>query len=742
MKRNIRFKFSDLKNIYQKFLDGDSVICDTCNEDAPAPGSIVQRVDCAGNQRTGRVHPEWETKNICFKDWRVIDSIYRQIVKMGERHEGPEPGITSVIRKKLLDQLLEKLEQIRDVVTFNANRHRLEYDGEEARSDAEEAAERVETQRNESPSLRARFDEDRTGNSMTGRVRNDAQHPPQHPILDSKHEYSTPKTEKKMIQNNCQNPMPSEPAPPETRGQTTLDPNLISFQNIKKPLLKSYTFINCDVNYFNFKYLVSRVGSFDVVMMDPPWRIKGGQKNDSQFMFANNRFCLEYDTMSNDQIAMLDIGALSEKGFMFLWILGNQINMACKMLNKWGYDLVDLIIWVKTKRGKVYLSHGYYLMHSYEICLVGYKCPAGSHVEYFSKVSNNIIFSEVRGKSQKPDAIYEIIEMMMPGAKKLEIFARNNNLRQGWFSLGNQLGEEFHQWSNHVNCDQCSRPISIGTKRYKSKTRPNFDICQKCFRRGNKARPKPSQNVPENAPNPLRQPPSLARTPASNQATSETYNKNDFFELNNLVSETVLHKYYSCNNCQMNPIWGLRFSCLDCPNFDLCEGCFDKQLRDSTPETDEGLVRKRSGAGHPPGHRFEVVEMQKLSLGFQTHLGEKCAGCYQKPIIGVCFKCSSCSNLSLCQKCYFKDKDLEVKNRKTHKQDHNWEFFIRPQKKGAKSTCSWCEEDDAVAEYKCNICFDFGLCALCYIKRANFKINKATTHKAYHGFTRIDVDCN
>ena len=233
-------------------------------------------------------------------------------------------------------------------------------------------------------------------------------------------------------------------------------------------------------------------------MMDPPWRIKGGQKNDSQFMFANNRFCLEYDTMSNDQIALLDIKVLSNKGFMFLWILGNQINMACEMLNKWGYDLIDLIIWVKTKRGKVYLSHGYYLMHSYEICLVGYKCPTGQHVEYFSKVSNNLIFAEVRGKSQKPEEIYEIIEMMMPGSKKLEIFARNNNLRQGWFSIGNQLGEEFHKWSNHVNCDNCEKPIVVGLKRYKSKLQPNFDLCEKCFKKNRKIKVKsilPSKKI-------------------------------------------------------------------------------------------------------------------------------------------------------------------------------------------------------------------------------------------------------
>jgi N6-adenosine-specific RNA methylase IME4 len=40
----------------------------------------------------------------------------------------------------------------------------------------------------------------------------------------------------------------------------------------------------------------------------------------------------------------------------------------------WGYELVEEIIWVKLKDEKINLTHGYYFMHSYEMCLVGYKC--------------------------------------------------------------------------------------------------------------------------------------------------------------------------------------------------------------------------------------------------------------------------------------------------------------------------------------------------------------------------------
>ena len=44
--------------------------------------------------------------------------------------------------------------------------------------------------------------------------------------------------------------------------------------------------------------------------------------------------------------------------------------------------------------GKVNTDHGYYFMNSFEICLVGYKCPPGEHVEYCSKISNNLIFAD------------------------------------------------------------------------------------------------------------------------------------------------------------------------------------------------------------------------------------------------------------------------------------------------------------------------------------------------------------
>jgi N6-adenosine-specific RNA methylase IME4 len=331
----------------------------------------------------------------------------------------------------------------------------------------------------------------------------------------------------------------------------------------------SKTFINCDLRFFNYDLITSRIGFFDVIMIDPPWRIKGGQRNDSSFMFSNSKFNLEYNTLSNNEIVSIPVEKLSKKGFCFLWVLNSLMNVGYECLNKWGYDVVDQITWVKTRNDKLYISQGYYFLHSSETCLIGYKCPPNERVEYKSKVASNIMFGSVRGKSQKPQEIYEIIEKMMPGAKKVELFARNNNLKDGWLSLGNQLGENYQSWKNIIHCDNCNDKINIGIKRYKSKLIPNYDICEKCFERTFS-----HQNVSVSI-----------EVPRINNHIKE-----NFFEFKNNIDEDVLHQYYSCNNCHTEPIWGNRFQCVECGNYDLCEACFDKEIASEGPEKPHVLL--------------------------------------------------------------------------------------------------------------------------------------------------------
>lgn len=130
----------------------------------------------------------------------------------------------------------------------------------------------------------------------------------------------------------------------------------------------------------------------------------------------------------------------------------------------------------------------------------------------------------------------------MPTANKIELFARNNNLREGWLSLGNQLGENYLTYKNNVVCSKCKLEIELGTKRYKSKFTANVDICETCIEK------------------------------------SSTFNLSDYFEIENSIDEDILHEYLKCNICNIEPICGPRFKCLTCPDTDICENCFDNRL--------------------------------------------------------------------------------------------------------------------------------------------------------------------
>lgn len=89
-------------------------------------------------------------------------------------------------------------------------------------------------------------------------------------------------------------------------------------------------------------------------------------------------------------------------------------------------------------------GHGYYLQHAKETCLVGKK---GDPV-FKGGVGSDVIYAKRRGQSQKPDEIYELVEMLVPDGKYLgtlkfrltkEIFGRKHNIREGWVTIGNEL---------------------------------------------------------------------------------------------------------------------------------------------------------------------------------------------------------------------------------------------------------------------------------------------------------------
>ncbi|KAJ2725793.1 hypothetical protein GGI07_001000 [Coemansia sp. Benny D115] len=184
-------------------------------------------------------------------------------------------------------------------------------------------------------------------------------------------------------------------------------------------------------NVMNFDW--ERLGNacqFDVILMDPPWQLAS--------QAPTRGVAIAYQQLPDVCIESLPIQLLQTSGFIFIWVINNKYTKAFRLMKQWGYTYVDDIAWVKqTVNRRMAKGHGYYLQHAKETCLIGKKGPDPPNLQ--RSVASDVIFSERRGQSQKPEELYEIIEQLIPGGRYLEIFGRKNNLRDYWVTVGNEL---------------------------------------------------------------------------------------------------------------------------------------------------------------------------------------------------------------------------------------------------------------------------------------------------------------
>ncbi|EFI27657.1 m6a methyltransferase [Coprinopsis cinerea okayama7 len=206
--------------------------------------------------------------------------------------------------------------------------------------------------------------------------------------------------------------------------------------------------INCDLRRFDYSVL----GKFHVIMADPPWDI---------------HMSLPYGTMTDDEMRAMPIPALQDEGLLFLWVTGRAMEVGRECLRVWGYTRVDEVVWVKTNQLQRVIRTGrtgHWLNHTKEHMLVGIKNPPGvtqgsntgetPTLKFPSWINRgldtDVIVSEVRETSRKPDEVYNMIERMCPGGRKVEIFGRKHNVRPGWITLGNQLGNVDMIWEEDL----------------------------------------------------------------------------------------------------------------------------------------------------------------------------------------------------------------------------------------------------------------------------------------------------
>ena len=172
---------------------------------------------------------------------------------------------------------------------------------------------------------------------------------------------------------------------------------------------------------------------FGTILADPPWRFS----NRTGKMAPEHRRLNRYATMSNDDIAAMPVGDIAlPKSHLYLWVPNALVSIGLQVMRQWGFEYKTNIIWYKIRKdgGPDRRGVGFYFRNVTEIVLFGVKGRIRTNAP--GRRQPNIIQSQKRGHSQKPDELYEVIEGCSPGPY-LELFARFK--RPGWSQWGDQI---------------------------------------------------------------------------------------------------------------------------------------------------------------------------------------------------------------------------------------------------------------------------------------------------------------
>ena len=123
-------------------------------------------------------------------------------------------------------------------------------------------------------------------------------------------------------------------------------------------------------------------------------------------------------------------------------------------MKAWGFTYKTNIIWHKIRKdgGPDGRGVGFYFRNTTEIVLFGIRGRMRTLAPGRSQV--NIIKSQKREHSRKPDELYDIIESCSPGPY-LELFARR--MRPGWQQWGNEVEDYEPTWATYANHSQSDR---------------------------------------------------------------------------------------------------------------------------------------------------------------------------------------------------------------------------------------------------------------------------------------------
>lgn len=191
---------------------------------------------------------------------------------------------------------------------------------------------------------------------------------------------------------------------------------------------------------------------FSTILADPPWQFQ----NRTGKVAPEHRRLNRYETMTLNDIEALPVeGCCGETAHLYLWVPNALLPEGLSVLGAWGFQYKSNIVWHKVRKdgGPDGRGVGFYFRNTTELILFGTR---GKNARTLppGRSQVNIIRSQKREHSRKPDEAYGLVEACSPGPF-LELFARGK--RPGWSSWGNQAQDYFPTWNTYANHSQADR---------------------------------------------------------------------------------------------------------------------------------------------------------------------------------------------------------------------------------------------------------------------------------------------
>lgn len=185
------------------------------------------------------------------------------------------------------------------------------------------------------------------------------------------------------------------------------------------------------------------------ILADPPWQFA----NRTGKVAPEHRRLSRYATLTLPEIQAIPVStACASACHLYLWVPNALLKEGLAVMEAWGFTYKTNLVWHKVRRdgGPDGRGVGFYFRNTTELILFGTRGrlrtrPAGRR-------QVNILKTQKREHSRKPDELYELIEACSPGPY-LELFARGR-FSSVWHVWGDQSEEYAPDWPTCRNHSQ------------------------------------------------------------------------------------------------------------------------------------------------------------------------------------------------------------------------------------------------------------------------------------------------